>query len=215
MKYLFFDIECADGNRAICEFGYVLTDEKFNVLRKRNIIIDPECRFRLRGRKDQDDLVLTYPEEEYSKYYPLDDSYEAIRDIMTQDDLMIFGHAVSNDIGFLFKDCERYHLDLFDYNAYDVQAMLPVFSKQEKKYTSLENAYIDLVPKEIRSKLFDHRACDDAIKTMLVFKAMVTTLGFTAQDLIESCPKCVYHALEYWNKTKERRKKVKILIMKL
>ena len=34
MKYLFFDIECANRLNKICEFGYVLTDENFNILKK-------------------------------------------------------------------------------------------------------------------------------------------------------------------------------------
>ena len=206
MRYLFFDIECADGNRAICEYGYVLTDEKFNVLRKRNILMDPECPFNLTGREGQEDLVLTYPYSEYYKYYPFDDSYETIKNLMTQKDLLIFGHAVNNDIGFLFKDCNRYRLPLFNYIAYDIQKMLPVFDKQNKKYTSLENAFVDLVPLEIRSELKDHRACDDAMKTMLVFKAMVVDLEFTPKDLIESCPKSVFNALEYWEQAKIRKK---------
>ena len=206
MRYLFFDIECADGNFAICEYGFVLTDDKFNVLRKRNILIDPECQFNLRGREGQDDLELTYPYSEYYKYYPFNDSYEFIKSLMTQKDLLIFGHAVNNDIGFLFKDCIRYNLPLFDYTAHDIQKMLPVFDKHNKKYTSLENAFIDLVPAEIRSELKDHRACDDAMKTMLVFKAMVKELEFTPKDLIESCPKSVFNALEYWEQAKIRRK---------
>ena len=209
MRYLFFDIECADGNRAICEYGYVLTDEKFNVLRKRNILMDPECQFNLTGREGQDDLILTYPYSEYYKFYPFDDSYETIKNLMTQKDLLIFGHAVNNDIGFLFKDCNRYKLPLFDYVAYDIQKMLPVFDKQNKRYTSLENAFVDLVPLEIRSELKDHRACDDAMKTMLVFKAMVLDLEFTPKDLIESCPKSEFKALEYWEQAKIRKKEKK------
>lgn len=206
MKYLFFDIECADGNRAICEYGYVLTDEKFNVIRKRNILMDPECPFNLTGRDGQADLFLTYPYSEYYKYYPFDDSYETIKNLMTQKDLLIFGHAVNNDIGFLFKDCNRYKLPLFDYVAYDIQKMLPVFDKRNKRYTSLENAFVDLVPLEIRSELKDHRACDDAMKTMLVFKAMVLDLEFTPKDLIESCPRSEFKALEYWEQAKIRKK---------
>ena len=31
MKYLSFDIECCDGKH-ICEFGYVIVDEKFNTI---------------------------------------------------------------------------------------------------------------------------------------------------------------------------------------
>ena len=33
MRYLAFDIECCDGKH-ICEFGYVITDEKFIVEEK-------------------------------------------------------------------------------------------------------------------------------------------------------------------------------------
>lgn len=210
MKYLFFDVECADGNRAICEYGYVLTDEKFNVIRKRNILMDPECKFNLTGRKGQADLVLTYPYEKYYKYYPFDDTYETIKNLMTQNDLLIFGHAVNNDIGFLFKDCNRYKLPLFDYTVYDIQKMLPIFNKKNKRYTSLEKVFIDLVPVEIRSELKNHRACDDAMKTMLVFKAMVVDLEFTPKDLIESCPKSVFNALEYWEGAKTRKKEKRL-----
>ena len=42
MKYLFFDIECAncfEGKGKICEFGYVLTDEAFNEIESKEIII--------------------------------------------------------------------------------------------------------------------------------------------------------------------------------
>lgn len=41
MKYLSFDIECCDG-RHICEFGYVVADEKFNVLERDCITMNPE-----------------------------------------------------------------------------------------------------------------------------------------------------------------------------
>ena len=37
MRYLFFDIECADGYN-ICAFGYVITDYNFNVLLKEDIL---------------------------------------------------------------------------------------------------------------------------------------------------------------------------------
>ena len=59
MRYLIFDIECCDG-RHICEFGYVITNEKFEVLDKQVITINPEKKFNLTGRKNQDDLTLFF-----------------------------------------------------------------------------------------------------------------------------------------------------------
>ena len=213
MRYLFFDIECADGSKAICEFGYVLCDENLNVIRKTNILMNPECEFKLTGRKGQKDLVLNYSEEEYRKHKHFDDMYDNIKFLMTQPDIMVFGHSVSNDIRYLIKDCNRYKLDKFDYTAYDIQKMLPVFSKKNKKYTSLETAFIDIVPEEIRRDIKPHKADDDAMVTMLVFKSMVTDLEFTIQDLLDSCPDSKISALGYWKeykanepKRKERRR---------
>ena len=43
MEYLFFDIECAnsfDGGGKICEFGYVITDEQFQIKEKKMYLID-------------------------------------------------------------------------------------------------------------------------------------------------------------------------------
>ena len=213
MRYLFFDIECADGNKAVCEFGYVLCDEQLNVIRKANILMNPECDFNLAGRKGQKDLVLNYSEEEYRKHKPFDDMYDNIKFLMTQQDIMVFGHSVSNDIRYIIKDCNRYRLDKFDYVAYDIQKMLPVFSRKNKRYTSLENAFVDIVPEHIRRDLKPHKADDDAMVTMLVFKSMVNDLEFTIQDLLDSCPDSSISALEYWRqykanepKRKERRK---------
>ena len=64
MNYLIFDIECCDGKH-ICEFGYVITNEKFEVLDKQVLTINPEKPFNLTGRKNQDDLILFFSQEEY------------------------------------------------------------------------------------------------------------------------------------------------------
>ena len=48
MEYLFFDIECCDGNH-ICSFGYVIINSDFEILEKRDLVINPEKVFKLRG----------------------------------------------------------------------------------------------------------------------------------------------------------------------
>ena len=48
MRYLFFDIECANchgGTGKICEFGYVITDESFNETKRNLFIINPRSEF--------------------------------------------------------------------------------------------------------------------------------------------------------------------------
>ena len=44
MKYLFFDMEYASskgGVNKVCEFGYVVTDEKYIIIDRDNLIINP------------------------------------------------------------------------------------------------------------------------------------------------------------------------------
>ena len=47
MKYLFFDIECCDGNH-MCSFGYVIINSDFEILEKRDLVINPEKVFKPR-----------------------------------------------------------------------------------------------------------------------------------------------------------------------
>lgn len=214
MRYLFFDLECADGFRAICEFGYVITDENFNVIREANVLIDPECKITLSNSFHTDGIKLTYSNDEYSKFYPFDDSYEMIKSLLNQTDLIVFGYSVENDMSFIFKDCMRYDLPLFNYDAFDVQKMLPLFNKENKKHKSLESASKELIPGEVLEEFKNHRACDDAKKTMLVFKAMVNGSNTTSTEFIKACSNTRISALEYWNdffkKSEVREKKLKM-----
>lgn len=44
MNYLFYDIECANsfgGTGKICSFGYVLTNENFEVITEDDVLINP------------------------------------------------------------------------------------------------------------------------------------------------------------------------------
>lgn len=52
MRYLFFDIEAADGNFKICEFGLVICDSNMKPILKKLYLINPKGQFNLTGRKD-------------------------------------------------------------------------------------------------------------------------------------------------------------------
>ena len=109
MKYVFFDIECSNGGiGAICSFGYVITDERFNVIIQRDIIMNPPGKFKLTGREDRPDIILAYPEAVFRKSPKFYYYYDEIVDVLTADNQIVIGHSVSNDATFLNKSCNRY-----------------------------------------------------------------------------------------------------------
>lgn len=151
-------------------------------------------------------MTLTYPYEEYYKHPKFTEFYENIRFLLTQKDIVIFGHSASNDINFLFKDCRRYELDLFDFIVYDTQKIYRELSKSNPKQTALEIAYNDLVDEETRNKLKDHRASDDSLKTMYILKGIAELLNFSINELIEACPNSKIDAKPYFLAARDRAK---------
>ena len=89
MKYLFFDIECSNcfnGVGKMCEFGYVLMDEEFNIISRDDIPMSPgrgrENKFHLTGRKHEKDLVLAYTEDHYISQPEFPTFYNRIKTLM-------------------------------------------------------------------------------------------------------------------------------------
>ena len=63
MRFLFFDMEFANGQvpGSIYSFGYLVTDEEFEVLEEgTDILINPECT----GNEYVEQNILAYPKEE-------------------------------------------------------------------------------------------------------------------------------------------------------
>ena len=71
MKYLFFDIECSNGHD-ICSFGYCLTDEKFKIIKKEDIVINPESKIVLSKKGEVAKIHLAYSQEYFNKQNPFD-----------------------------------------------------------------------------------------------------------------------------------------------
>lgn len=185
MRYLFFDIECCNG-RNICEFGYVITDDKFNILEKKDLTINPEAKFDLTGRPDGRDLHLYYPESTYyrSKKFPY--FYEDIKKLIEYSDQLIVGHAISNDARFLRTACSRYKLDPINFKFADSQKMFSEFSNIRKSI-SLENAGELL---SVEKPEYLHKSDDDSELTMNLVKGMCNQLECSLEELIELCDSC-------------------------
>lgn len=182
MRLLFFDIECADGAN-MCSFGYVLTDENFNIIEKRDILINPECRFRLSGRNDPG-IELNYSEAEFYRSPKFPHYYPLIKELITYPDQFIIGHAIGNDTKYIVTQCKRYNLPFLNYSFVDSQVLYK-HSSLSAKPASLENILNELGCESMRA----HKSDDDAAMTVTVMKKLCEKTGYRVGELIESCPK--------------------------
>ncbi len=192
MDYLFFDIECSDGKH-MCSFGYVLTDDKFNVLEKRDILINPEAIFHTgawskhkRELKPKDKgIELAYPQQTFLEAPTFPELYETIVGLLTRANTTVMGFSNDNDARFISSACYRYKMPCPDYVFYDMQRVYRELRKL-KDQTALEKVIEDLGV-DI-SEYVPHRSDDDSEVTMLVARGLCRELGITPEELIARYP---------------------------
>ena len=183
MKYLFFDIECASvfkDKAKICAFGYCLTDEQFHIIEKQDLLINPQGGFHLTDRKGQRGLVLPYKYEDFKKYPTFLDRAEFIYSLLQDEDTLVFGHAVQNDVKYLNLESRRFSLPSFDFTFGDTQFLYMNYIGDFTKQLGL-----GAIATEMGVEFTPHRAVDDAYATMRVAEAMCKAENTTLQGLIE------------------------------
>ena len=183
MKYLFFDIECSVVSKnvaKICAFGYCLTDEKFNILEKEDILINPQGGFHLTDRKGTQGLVLPYEYANFKKYPTFQEKADKIYSLLQDRDTLVSGHATMNDVKYLNFESKRFNLPPFDFAFADTQFVymnrIGEFSRQFG---------LGSISQELGVEFTAHRAVDDAYATMKVAEAMCKEEGLTFLELLE------------------------------
>ena len=183
MKYLSFDIECCDGQH-ICEFGYVLIDEKFNVLERDFITINPEYKFKLTGRERESDISLTFPEEVYYNSPTFDFYYERIKRILTTPNCQIIGFSLSNDVGFLAMAYELYKKEPISFTYYDFQKIYQGYTKTKNR-TSVEGFVKELQIADITL----HKSDDDSWAVIRALQIIGAKEKLTLPDTLKMLKK--------------------------
>lgn len=181
MKYLFFDIECANPRyNSICTFGYFLTDEAFVELAHEDILMNPETSYDKYVIKN----ILHYTPEELEAHMPFPCFYDKLKELMCGSDTTVLGFSISNDIRFLNETCIRYHLPCLNYHFYDVQK---IFGEhiQIKEQTSIEKAGEQL---HLEKPMFVHRSDEDARITMEILRAICQDRGMLLPEVLCACP---------------------------
>ena len=186
MKYLFFDIECANcyNNCAkIFSLGYVITDEKFNVLHeKEDVLINPRDRFDWYVAKK----MMAYPKSIFADQPPFPDFYDRFKEMFEDPETMVIGYAVTNDVHFLHDDCKRYGLAPYAYRFFDVQQL---YARQPVNNTAknLEDSVLAWCGDEPENL---HRSDEDAYNTMRIMRAIAAFHNTDLPGLIEMFPDC-------------------------
>lgn len=185
MKYLFFDIECSVVSKTaakICAFGYCLTDEKFNILEKEDILINPQGGFHLTDRKGTQGLVLPYKYADFKNYPTFPQQAERIYGLLQDKDTLVIGHATMNDVKYLNLESKRFNLPSFDFAFADTQFLymnrIGDFSRQFG---------LGVIAEELKVDFVAHRAVDDAYATMKIAEALCKEAGdgVILPDLLE------------------------------
>ena len=170
MKYVFFDIECAavfKNVAKICAFGYVVTDEQFNVLVREDVLLNPKGKFHLTDRKGGEGIVLPYEYEDFKKYPPFPSAYSKIKALLEDKEHIVLGHATMNDVKYLNLETQRYRLPPLEFSYYDTQFL----------YMNLTGDYsrqcgLGTIAEALDVQFTPHRAVDDAYATMRVCEAI-------------------------------------------
>ena len=217
MKYLFFDVECSNCfNRIgkICEFGYVLTDENFNILKQDDIPMSPgrgrDNRFFLTGRKHEKDLILAYDYDFYYSQPEFPHFYERIKKLMCDQDTICFAYSMENDILHMFNTCKRYKLEPLNYRCFDVQLFAHKYL-EAKDRISLKKACNEIVGPHASATFNEHLSRDDAKTAMKIFEAICELEQISSANYLKQNPNSGANSNElidnYFAKKKEKEQK--------
>ncbi len=187
MEYLFFDIECSDGIH-ICTFGYTLFDEKFNLVKREDIIINPETPILSSLMKKRAGFTLAYPSKTFKKAPVFPHFYQTIKDLLTAKNRVNIGHAAYNDARFIKTACLRYELPVFDFEFKDTQQLFKHFipSLEVEGLTPSTDIGLDRLCEILEVAVEDlHRSDADAFMTKQVFVKMSEKFGVSVEELLK------------------------------
>lgn len=207
--YLFFDIECASVNKntaKICAFGYCLTDERFTVLEKAELLINPHGGFHLTDRTGAKGLVLPYDYEAFKDLPDFPAVAEKIYALLQDGDTLVCGHATGNDVKYLNLESRRFSLPSFRFEFADTQYVYMCRKKDMQRQYKLET-----IAEELGVAFTPHRAEDDAYATMKIAEAMCKTEGVSLRELLKkygiTCGKIKDYAITPVSSVAGRREK--------
>lgn len=210
MKYVFFDVECANclnGEGKICSFGYVVTDEDFNVLKKKDILINPNAKFLLGNVRTGEGIKLAYPLFKFQKAPIFPHFYHEIKELLEDKEHLCFGFAVHQDIAYLTYSCKRYSLPPIDFDFFDIQKL------EQRLYQRKNPCGLDHLIEQFSLPTYTyHRSDDDALMSMEVLASLLKENNLKVSDITSLYADCFNNTKRFLkvadeNKIKKDKKK--------
>ena len=174
MRILSFDIESTTGNHrdgSMCTFGYCLADSSCNISKQEDIVMNPKT------RRFETKIKLHYEKSFIKSQNRFPHYYNEIKSLFENNDLII-GFSVLNDVEFLNNSCEVYNLDKIDYDFLDVQLLY----KTVNNSSTLSG--LAVIAEELGIEYKAHRSDEDARVTLLVLKHIIESLNLPIEEIL-------------------------------
>lgn len=181
MKFLAFDIEAANGYMlsSICSVGVVIADERFNVLSRENIWINPRTKYNLNGTRANVGIDLGLDKALLKASPDFKHVYPRLKSLLTDKQYLVVGHAVDSDVRMLNKACERYHLPSINFDFVCSQLLYKLY-KGDAEVKGLSK-----IADELGITFHQHNSEEDAFMSLLTLKYLVEDSGMSVSELLQ------------------------------
>ncbi len=180
MRILSFDIESCNGNpreASLCSFGYCISDESFNVIEKKDVLVNPVPKKFTLGNKWGKGIKLAYPEKDFRSAPLFCEVYKQIEEIFASCDLVI-GFSIINDLNYLNCACCYYGLNNFKFKYIDVQDIYAILHNGE-------HSSLDKIMKDYQVEFKVHQSDEDAWGTLVLLERLCQEKAMTINELLD------------------------------
>jgi DNA polymerase III epsilon subunit-like protein len=199
---LFFDVECANcqGGAKLYSFGYVLSTEDFEIIKKEDFLINPRVEdadwdwYVLRNISEKNIKKQLRGKPDFATVFPI------VRSLLENPDNIVFGFSVDNDFRYIDQDAERYNFPPVATHCFDLQGIYSQLYGGGAKGLSKVITELSIDCTDLR----EHVSCDDACVTMRVLQAICNREQCTVWQLLKKFRGSRIDSIKYWNSYRKK-----------
>lgn len=175
MEFLSIDLEACNRyvKGSVFSIGVVCADESFNVLYKKDIIINPHCKFCTNFRKP---IEFSVKKEDVLDAPSLSDIYDELKELFSGDKV-IMAHSANNDMFMLNEACKRAKLPPLEFRYICTQMIYSAV------FDVMNGIGLDKAVEDLHIDFKHHKADDDAEMALWVLKSCLDYVGVSYKEL--------------------------------